>query len=234
MSDDCGGEIVKNIVELTGNKDYVDDAIKALKNKEGYVDFNCIVPVENNEGDIRMNDYINASLNVWLNQHKDVDREKFISTMHFVGITREYVYMFKELSKEELNIYKTKNQVLKMLKDAKEFIKCVKGKGIFDGYFARNGAWGTGTQPINLKIKGNRLDFNTFNTPALKLFKKLSIMFPDIKVVYTYEYEYRDDNNRIKKDINIVTYRNGEEKIQREDRKESVSSFNTIRENVAI
>ena len=83
-------------------------------------------------------------------------------------------------------------------------------------------------------IKGNRIEFDTYNTPALKVFERLSVMFPDIKVIYTFTYEYKDEYNRTKKEINVVTFRNGEIKVVRQDTREAVNTFQIIKENVAM
>ena len=189
MSDYVKGRIVNNIVELTGNKEDVDEAVMALLNDEGYVDFSKLVPVDKDEDDIQMDDYYNAALNVWLEKDKEIDRQDYISSMEFVGLTRERVYTFTELTDTQINVFKTKYKVGKMLNDANKFIDCVKKKSIFNGFFAREGAWGTGTQPIKQVIKGNRIEFLTLNTPALKVFKALAMKFSNIKIYYTYVYE---------------------------------------------
>ena len=212
----------------------MDDAINALKDKYGYVDFNCIVPVETDADDIYMNDYINDCLNLWISRHREVNKENFISTMKFVGLTREYVYKFKKLNDEELNMVRSQNRGFAMLSNADIIISSVKKKSIFNGFFARESSWGTGTQPINQKVKGNRIDFITFNTPALKVFEKLSSMFPQIQIVYTYVYEHKDEKNKVIKDINIVTFKNGECDVVRQDFKEEVNTFNLIKQNVSI
>ena len=96
MSDYVKGRIVNNIVELTGNKEDVDEAVMALLNDEGYVDFSKLVPVDKDEDDIQMDDYYNAALNVWLEKDKEIDRQDYISSMEFVGLTRERVMYLRQ------------------------------------------------------------------------------------------------------------------------------------------
>lgn len=227
--------IVKNTVELTGNKDYVDEALVALKNEEGKVDFGRIIPVYSDPEDLPMDKYLNDALNVWLEKNEsEVNVKEYVRAFIFAGLTRENSYNFKRLTENEINVAKSKNQVNKLLKDAQKFIDSLKKKSIFNGYFAREGAWGTGTQPIDQVVKGNRLTYDSINTPALKVFEKLSTMFPNIKVVYTYQYEFKDENSKIKKEINQVTFRNGELKVVKQDTRALENSFSLIKQNVAV
>lgn len=234
MSDYVKGRIVNNIVELTGNKEDVDEAVMALLNDEGYVDFSKLVPVDKDEDDIQMDDYYNAALNVWLEKDKEIDRQDYISSMEFVGLTRERVYTFTELTDTQINVFKTKYKVGKMLNDANKFIDCVKKKSIFNGFFAREGAWGTGTQPIKQVIKGNRIEFLTLNTPALKVFKALAMKFPNIKIYYTYVYENENASKNLRKEYNQVTYKNREEKVIKQESKDEINTFKLIKDNVTM
>ena len=226
---------VENVVELTGNKDYVDEALAALKDDKGKVDFSRIIPIYKDKKDLPMDRKMNDALNVWLDKHKDeIDKDEYIRAIKFTGRTREKAYEFKELSNDELNAIKSSNKVDELLNKAEDFINKIKEKILFNGFFARVGAWGTCSQPIDQKVNGCRITFYSVNTPALKVFEKLSTMFPNIKVVYTYKYKFECKGKKDKYECNRVTYKNGKEDIVEQKTNTIVSDHNLIRQFVTI
>lgn len=226
---------VENVVELTGNKDYVDEALAALKDDKGKVDFSRIIPIYKDKKDLPMDRKMNDALNVWLDEHKEeINRDEYIKAIRFAGLTREMAYEFKELSNDELNAIKSSNKVNDMLKIADNFISLLKGKDIFNGYIFRSVAWGTYTQPIKQKVDGCKITFYSVNTPALKVFEKLSTMFPNIRVVYTYKYKFECEGKRDKYECNMVTYKDGKEKIVEQKTNTIESDQDLIRQFVTI
>lgn len=225
--------IIKNNLEITGFVEDVEEVIDYLKTENGDMDFNKIIPLIKDKDDIQMDDYINAALNVYMENNSQLNKENFISTMKFVGLTREVPYNFRELTQDEINIFKTKYKSSNMLAIAEEFINQVSRKAIFNGYMIREGNWGTGTQPINVKFHDNRIDFVTYGSPAEKVISVLSEKFPNVKFIYTYVYEVKKDNK--KKEIgNKVIFKDGERKEKETSDFKVLDTFKLISQNVTI
>ncbi len=225
--------IIKNNLEITGLMEDVEEVIDYLKTENGEMDFNKIIPLMKDKDDIQMDDYINAALNIYMINNKKINKEEFISTMKFVGITREKPYNFRELTQDEINVFKTKYKSSNMLAIAEEFINQVSRKAIFNGYMIREGNWGTGTQPINTKFHDNRIDFITYGNPPEKIISAISKKFPSVKIIYTYVYEIEEGNKK-KQIRNKVTFKNGEKTENEIKNFEIIDIFRLITQNVTI
>ncbi|MBO5477800.1 MAG: hypothetical protein J6A15_08625 [Clostridia bacterium] len=182
MSND---HVIKNLLQFEGVAEEVDSILKELKSDKSLFDFNKIEAIDKDKNDVEMNDYINACLNVYMHE-KQADKERFIKTCTFVGRTREVPYEFKILTPEQLNSVKSKNKTEKMLKDAESFLDKVRSKSIFNGYMVREAAWGTGSGAANIKIKGNQINFETYDLPPVKVIEKLAAKNPNIRIIYAY------------------------------------------------
>ena len=125
-------------------------------------------------------------------------REKLISTFKFVGKTRMYPYKFTELIADEISNVKEKYKIRKMQSDTKLFLEKIKSKSIFNGYMIRDALWGTGSNPVNVKVKYNTLKFDTFDKAPVKVFIKLSKMYPEVIIDYTYQVDNGYTKIRIK------------------------------------
>lgn len=218
--------IIKNKVMIFGTFDEVISIKKDLRSEKSQIDFNKIEPMEEDVDDLELNDYMNLCLNIYINNNKDL-REKLISTFKFVGKTRMYPYEFTELTADEISNVKEKYKIRKMQSDTKIFLEKIKSKSIFNGYMIRDALWGTGSNPVDVKVNENTLTFTTFDKPPVKVFEKLSKKYPEVKIDYTYQIGQRNTKLRII-DGKITTIEN-----QNTSFKEPVL-FNLISENVFI
>lgn len=183
-------DIIKNKIYLYGSFDDVQNLKKEIRSDKSQIDFNKIEPMEKDVDDLPLDDYINLCLNIYIKNNKQI-REKLISTFEFVGITRMYPYKFVELTMEDISKIKQKYSIREMQKDTKTFIEKIKSKSIFNGYMVRDALWGTGSGAFDVKVKDNSLEFTTFSKAPLKLFLKISKMYPKIIIDYTYQIDKR-------------------------------------------
>lgn len=179
------GHVIKNLVQLVGTMEDVDKVVKELGSKKNALDFSKIVPIDKDIDDVDMDEYINACLNVYM-QEKQVDPAKFNKTCTFVGHTREVPYEFRILTQSQLNSVKAQYQTKKMIKDAESFLNRIESKAIFNGYMIREVMWGTGSGAANVKIKGNQISFDTYDLPAITVIEKLAKKYSNVKFIYTY------------------------------------------------
>ena len=219
-----GDHIIKNLVQLEGTMEEVDNVVKELGSKKSLFDFNNIIPVNKDKEDVDMDDYINACLNVYMHK-KQINPEKFNRTCSFVGITREVPYEFKILTQNELNSFKSKNKIDKMIEDAESFLNKVKSKSIFNGYMIREATWGTGSGPKNVKIKGNQIEFETYDLPPVKVIENLAIKYPNVKVHYSYA---------VGKVVNKVSLKGDHQKVVIKNEIPKVVTYSLITENVSL
>lgn len=174
-----------NCVNLLGDFDTIQEILRRIRSKENRIDFNKIEPMDEEQNDLAMDDYINLCLNVYIRKNKEIEKE-LINTFEFVGTTLKCPYMFRLLNDEELHSAKSKYQTKKLLEDAENFLVKVKNKSIFNGYMKRDTFWGTGSGAYNAKVKDNRLEFITFDKAPIRLFENLSKQYPNIKIDYNY------------------------------------------------
>lgn len=218
--------IIKNKVMIFGTFDEVISIKKDLRSEKSQIDFNKIEPMEEDVDDLELNDYMNLCLNIYINNNKDL-REKLISTFKFVGKTRMYPYEFTELTADEISNVKEKYKIRKMQSDTKLFLEKIKSKSIFNGYMIRDALWGTGSNPVDVKVNENTLTFTTFDKPPIKVFEKLSKKYPEVKIDYTYQIGQRYTRLKIKDgNITIIENQNTSFKEPR--------LFDLISENVFI
>lgn len=218
--------IIKNKVMIFGTFDEVISIKKDLRSEKSQIDFNKIEPMEEDVDDLELNDYMNLCLNIYINNNKDL-REKLISTFKFVGKTRMYPYEFTELTADEISNVKEKYKIRKMQSDTKLFLEKIKSKSIFNGYMIRDALWGTGSNPVDVKVNENTLTFTTFDKPPVKVFEKLSKKYPEVKIDYTYQIGQRYTRLKIKDgNITIIENQNTSFKEPR--------LFDLISENVFI
>lgn len=217
--------IIKNKVILKGDDDTIRSIIKMLIGKENIIDFNKIKPMAKRDDDLVLNDYMNFCLNVYLQYNQD-DREELISTLIFVGRTREVPYDFYMLSEDKLNNIKDITTINEIIKEANKFIDKVKCKAIFNGYIIIDSIWGTGSGATNCKINKNVLEFTTYDKAPMLVFEELSRLYPNIEINYLYKVGSLEK---------IKTIKNG--KITNIDRNPEYNEpllFNLINENVLI
>ena len=218
--------IIKNKVMIFGTFDEVISIKKDLRSEKSQIDFNKIEPMEEDVDDLELNDYMNLCLNIYINNNKDL-REKLISTFKFVGKTRMYPYEFTELTADEISNVKEKYKIRKMQSDTKLFLEKIKSKSIFNGYMIRDALWGTGSNPVDVKVNENTLTFTTFDKPPVKVFEKLYKKYPEVKIDYTYQIGQRYTRLKIKDgNITIIENQNTSFKEPR--------LFDLISENVFI
>ena len=218
--------IIKNKVMIFGTFDEVISIKKDLRSEKSQIDFNKIEPMEEDVDDLELNDYMNLCLNIYINNNKDL-REKLISTFKFVGKTRMYPYEFTVLTADEISNVKEKYKIRKMQSDTKLFLEKIKSKSIFNGYMIRDALWGTGSNPVDVKVNENTLTFTTFDKPPVKVFEKLSKKYPEVKIDYTYQIGQRYTRLKIKDgNITIIENQNTSFKEPR--------LFDLISENVFI
>lgn len=191
--------IIKNKIYIYGDGKDVTDLKKFIRSDNSLVDFNEIEPMTSDSNDFILDDFMNFCLNVYIKNHLDM-RQQLIHTIEFVGKTRRYPYKFKELTiKETFNIITKNNYKIEfLLKDAEIFLKAIKDKSIFNGYMIRDALWGTGSNPVNVKVKYNTLKFDTFDKAPVKVFIKLSKMYPEVVIDYTYQVDNGYTKIRIK------------------------------------
>ena len=219
-----GDHVIKNLVQLEGTMEDVDKVVKELGSKTSLFDFNKIIPVNKDKEDVEMDDYINACLNVYMHA-KQIDPEKFNKTCTFVGKTREVPYEFKILTQKELNSVKSKNKVNKMIEDAESFLNKVRSKSIFNGYMIREATWGTGSGPKNVKIRGNQIEFETYDLPPVRVIEKLAIKYPNIRVHYCYV---------VGKAVNKISLKGDYQKIVIKNEYPKILTYSLITENVSL
>lgn len=219
-----GDHVIKNLVQLEGTMEDVDKVVKELGSKKCLFDFNNIIPVNKDKEDVEMDDYINACLNVYMHE-KQIDPEKFNKTCTFVGKTREVPYEFKILTQSEINSVKSKNKTEKLIKDAESFLNKVRSKSIFNGYMIREATWGTGSGPKNVKVKGNQIEFETYDLPPVKVIEKLAIKYPNVKVHYCYA---------VGKIVNKISLKGENKKVVIKNEIPKAIPYSLITENVSL
>ena len=112
-----------------------------------------------------------------------------------------------------------------LIKDAENFINKIKIKAIFNGYMVRDALWGTGSGAYNPQVKKNTIEFTTFDKAPVLLFMKLSQMYPDVKIEYTY---YIDDKQT------KLCIEDGNVKYLIDETEDEPILFSLISENVMI
>ncbi len=219
--------IINNKVSFFGDFDDVQDIIKKINGEESQLDFNKIEPMEKDYDDLALDQYMNLCLNIYLKNQKEYDRDKLINTFKFVGRTRRKPYEFRVLTDEQINSAKVKYQTKKIEEDTKFFIERIKNKSIFNSYIIRETLWGTGTEPICVKLKDNRLEFKTYDKVPLKIFQKISKICNKVKINYCYEIK-----GKVTK-LNII---NGKIRYVIDENQEynEPNIFSLISQNVAI
>lgn len=221
MSDN---HVIKNLVQLVGTMEDVDRVVKELGSKKSLFDFNNIISINKDKEDVDMDDYINACLNVYMHE-KQINPEKFNRTCTFVGRTREVPYEFKLLTPKELNSVKSKNKTEKMIRDAESVLNKVKSKSIFNGYMIREATWGTGSGAKNVKIRGNQIEFETYDLPPVKVIEKLAAKYPNISVVYSYS---------VGKAVNKISIKGDNKKVIIKNEIPEVRTYGLITNNVLL
>lgn len=219
--------IIKNKVSFYGAFDDVQDIIRKISGKKSQLDFNKIEPMGEDNDDLALDEYMNLCLNIYIKNEKEENRDKLINTFKFVGRTRKEPYEFRVLTDEQINSAKVKFQAKKIEEDTKFFIERIKNKSIFNSYIVRETLWGTGTEPICVKLKDSRLEFKTYDKVPLKIFVKISKICPNVKINYFYEIEGK---------VTKLTIINGNVRYIKDENRdyEDPNLFSLISQNVAI
>lgn len=215
--------IINNKVRFFGSFDNVQDILRKISGEESQLDFNKIEPMEENSDDLALNEYANLCLNIYIKNNLD-NKDKLVNTFKFVGRTRRKPYEFRELTDEQINSAKTKYQTKKINEDIEIFLEKIKSKAIFNGYMVRDALWGTGTEAINVKVKDNTVEFITYDKAPIKIFEKISKLYPNVKIDYIYQIKGKTTR------LNIT---NGETSYIK-DENEEPNIFSLISQNVAI
>ena len=216
--------IIKNVLQLEGIVEDVDKVVKEIRGGKTLFDFNKVEPLDKDNDDLDMNDYMCACLNVYM-EESNVNREQFIKMCTFVGTTRETPYKFTVLTPKQLNSVKSKIKKEKIIKDAKSFLDRVRSKAIFNGYMIREAAWGTGSNAMNVKVKGNRIEFDTYDLAPIRLIEKIAMKYPNIRFIY----RYICDNK-----VNELSIKNDEIRVLIYNETDDIRTFDLITQNVSI
>lgn len=216
--------IIKNQIKFIGKEDSVKGALKKMRSEKSTVDFSKIIPMDDDKDDLTFDYYMNLCCNLYIEQHPE-NKQNLTKTFEFVGITRQVPYKFKLLEKKELCSARSNYQTSQLLKDAEYFVSKVKSKAIFNGYMIRDALWGTGSGAYKPNVNKNLVEFITFDKTPVLLFMKLSEMYPDLKLEYTY---YIDE-----KKTKLMVQNGHVEYLIDETEKEPLL-FSLISENVRI
>lgn len=216
--------IIKNLIEICGNVEDVQRIIKEVRSKSCDFDFNKIQPIDPDKDDLCMDEYICECLNLYASENK-LNNKRFFDMCEFVGKTRKNPYDFKVMTAEQLNTIRAKKKTEIMLKDAESFLNKIKSKSIFNGYMIRETFWGTGSEPVNVRIKNNVIEFDTYDKAPVTLIKILAKKYPNVTIYYTYCIDGK---------INKVSIKNDNIKVIREEKVKEPTLYELISQNITI
>ncbi len=180
--------------------------------------------MEKIKDDDPMDEYMCACINLYMKNNK-INDESFIKTCRFVGITRKNPYNFQLLDDEILSKYKKKYKTKKMIEDAESFLNKVKTKSIFNGALIRDTTWGALSEPINLRVRGNRYEFDTYYKVPFKIVQQLALSNPDVTFLYTFI-----EGNK----VNKVSFKESRVRYEIKTELDEVNFIDEIRRNVCI
>lgn len=216
--------IIKNQINFIGKDSSVKGVLKKLRSEKSAIDFSKIIPMDEDKDDLSLDYYMNLCCNLYIEEHPE-KKQDLIKAFEFVGITRQVPYKFKLLEKKELCSARSKYQTSKLIKDADYFVSKIKSKAIFNGYMVRDALWGTGSGAYKPQVEKNSIEFTTFDKAPVLLFLKLSQMYPDLKIEYTYYIDEKQTK---------LSLQNGKATYLVDETDEEPILFSLISENVRI